>query len=90
MGKVILDAELKAKLNGLHQELEFCDEEGKTLGHFVPAKAYRELLYTWAKAQFTDEEIEQARREVRAEGGYTTAEVIAHIEKIVREAKGST
>ena len=32
MGKVILDAETRAKLNGLTQQLELYDEQGNLLG----------------------------------------------------------
>lgn len=80
MTKVLLDDVLRTKLNGLADELELCDQTGQTVGHFVPADLYRELLYAWAKAQFTDEEIALARQEP---GGFTTAEAIAYLEKLV-------
>jgi hypothetical protein len=82
MNKVILDEALRSKLNGLNTEMELCDETGKTVGHFLPPEVYRELIYAWAKTQDTDEEIAQAKREVREQGGLTTAEVLAHLESL--------
>ena len=89
MGKITLDPELKKKLNGLNEQVEVCDETGKTVGHFVPAGTYRELVYAWAKAQFSDAELEQARREVRSENAYTTKEAIAYVEQLIRDQKGT-
>ncbi len=87
MGKLTLDAELRAKLNGLNEPLEVCDESGRTLGHFLPANLYREWAYAWAKAQFADQaEREQARQEIRSEGGLTTAEAVACLEQVARAA----
>jgi len=86
--KIVLDPSLRAKLNGLDSEFEVCDETGRTLGHFLPEEVYRELLYTWAKAQVTDEEIAQARHELRTEGGLTTPEAIAYLENRARDMKG--
>ncbi len=82
MSKIILDADLKARLNGLDEELELCDTDGRTLGHFIPPEMYRELMYAWAKAQFAnEEELEKARQEP---GGLTTAEAIAYLEALAR------
>lgn len=88
MNKVILDPSLRAKLNGLNEHVEVCDEQGHTLGFFLPPDIYHKLLYAWAKTQFTDEEIAQARREMRTEGGLTTTQAVAYLEKVAREAKG--
>ena len=91
MSKITLDAELRAKLNGLADQLEVCDETGNTVGHFVPEELYRDLLQSWAKNEFTDAEIEQARQEVKAEGGLTTSEAIAYIqERIAAEPEGAS
>lgn len=37
MNLVTVDAELRAKLHGLGEPLDFCDEQGRLLGRFVPA-----------------------------------------------------
>jgi hypothetical protein len=65
MSKVTLDNSLKAKLNGLNEQLEFCDETGNSLGHFLPTDVYKELLLAWADAQISPEELDRRRREPR-------------------------
>jgi hypothetical protein len=72
MSRVILDAQLRSKLNGLIEQLEICDETGQTLGHFVPEPLYRELLMAWSKAHLPDAELERRRQEPR---GRTLAEI---------------
>ena len=52
MSKITLDATLRAKLNGLNESLEVCNEDGETVGHFLPASAYRKLLYQIAESQY--------------------------------------
>jgi len=63
MSKITLDEWLKAKLNGMNEHLEICDETGQTLGHFLPHDVYERLIYDWVNAQVSDEELEQARQE---------------------------
>jgi hypothetical protein len=85
MGKLILDAALRAKLASLQGATELCDDEGRTVGYFMDAEAYRKMLYTNAAEMFSDEELEEARREP---GGLTTEEVLAQL-KQVRAARGN-
>ena len=87
MNKVVLDPSSRAKLNGLNEHLEVCDENGHTLGFFLPPDLHHKLLYAWAKSQFTDEEIAQARREIMAEGGLTTSQAVAYLEKVALSVK---
>jgi hypothetical protein len=72
MSRVLLDSQLRTKLNGLTEQIEFCDESGKTVGHFVPDSMYRELLVAWSKAHMSDEEVTRRRAEPR---GHTLAEI---------------
>ncbi len=58
MTKLVLDPTLRAKLHDL-QAAELCDETGRTLGHFLSEEAYRRLVYNWANAQITDEELQR-------------------------------
>jgi hypothetical protein len=62
MSKITLDPELRAKLNGLNQPLELCDVDGHTLGHFLPADAYRKLLYAAVEAACPHNLAERERR----------------------------
>jgi hypothetical protein len=88
VNKVTIDPSLRAKLNGLNEHLEVCDENGRTLGFFLPPDLYHKLLYAWVKTQITDEEIAQARSEIKAEGGLTTSQAVAYLEKVACDAKG--
>ncbi len=76
MNTIVVDRLLRSKLNNLDSRLELRDESGKVLGYFVPASERERLLYAWAQAEFTDEEIERARREP---GGLAIAEVLADL-----------
>jgi hypothetical protein len=68
MSKITLDPVLRSRLNGLNEPLELCDENGQTLGHYLPADLYRRLLYQLAESQcpYTAEQLQAMRDE---EGG---------------------
>jgi hypothetical protein len=74
MGKVVLDATLNARLNGMREAIEFRDENGVLVGHFLPAELYRNLVYIAAAAAcpFSPEELERRRQET---GGRSLAEI---------------
>lgn len=74
MGKLILDAELRKKLNGLNEPMEICDEGGQTLGHFLPATAFDDLFYA-ALAVDSPHSKEELRRRHREIGGRSLAEI---------------
>jgi hypothetical protein len=59
MTKVTVDPTLRAKLNGLNTQIEICDESGRTLGLFVPAGLYQQLLSAWSQCPYTDEEMDR-------------------------------
>jgi hypothetical protein len=73
MSRIILNPQLRSQLNGLQDQVEFCDESGKTVGHFLPEPLYREFLVAWSKAHLSDEELERRRQEPR---GRTLAEIL--------------
>jgi hypothetical protein len=73
MGRVILDTELRARLNGLNEQLEICDANGKLLGHFLPEQDYRRLLYAAVEAACPHGPQERERR-MREAGGKSLAE----------------
>jgi hypothetical protein len=74
MSKVVLDAHLRSKLNGLSEPLEVCDEAGHTVGHFLPVHLYEELFYT-ALAAESPHSKEELRRRHRETGGPSLAEI---------------
>jgi hypothetical protein len=76
MTKVVLDAALRAKLNGLDKCLELCDEQGLTLGYFHPlARADG----TGARSVFSREELER-RRQQRT--GRPLAEILERLNQL--------
>jgi hypothetical protein len=89
MEKVVLDSSLRAALKGVNEQVALCDEGGQPLAYVLPADMYREMLAAWANSVFGDEaELEQARQEVRAKGGVSGAEILAHLQDIARARSG--
>jgi hypothetical protein len=74
MSKITLDPVLRSKLNGLNETLEVCDESGETVGHFLPAAAYRKLMYQIAEAQ-CPHSWEEVRQLSKQTGGRSLAEI---------------
>jgi hypothetical protein len=72
MSAIVLDDDLKAKLNGLKETVEVQDATGRSVGHFVPHEEYVRLVYAWAKAEASDEELDRVRKET---GGRTLSEI---------------
>ena len=78
MTRILMDAELRDKLQNLSQPLELCDESGRVLGRVIPAldlSQYEPLV-----PQVSEEELD--RRSQSDEKTYTTAEVLAFLEKL--------
>lgn len=63
MSKIVLDADLRAKLNGLNEQVELCDRDGATVGRFVPEAEYLRLFYASLKEQVSDEELAELRNQ---------------------------
>ena len=63
MSKLILDSDLRAKLNGLSERIEICDESDQPLGVFLPFKEYQKLLGRAYDIPLSPEEIERRRKE---------------------------
>ncbi len=77
MTRVTVDSAIADKLHGIAQVVELCDPTGRVLGRFVPAvdRSAWEPLSPGA----SEEELE--RRAKSSERRYTTAEVLARLEK---------
>ena len=85
MEKVTLEGELRSRLAALAGEAELCDEQGRTLGYFVPAGGppddlERRMMYAWARTLVSDEELERASNEPGP--SLSTAELLARLERL--------
>ena len=81
MSTVLIDSATAAKLSEPKTTVEVRTEDGKLVGDFTPRREATPEDYEWARSQFTLAEIEAARREP---GGYTTAEVLDHLQRLER------
>jgi hypothetical protein len=78
MTRITVDATLSGQLHALTQVVELCDPSGRVLGQFVPAFDPSEWEVVGPEA--SEEELD--RRERSNEKRYTTAEVLAYLEKL--------
>jgi hypothetical protein len=78
MPKIVVDAVLRRQLQAINQPVDLCDESGQVLGRFVPAVDSSQE--SRVGPQVSDEELR--RRTQAREGFYTTAEILAHLEKL--------
>ena len=89
MSAILLDDDLKAKLNGLNQHIELRDASGKTVGRCIPEDEYMRMLYNEAKLAFALEEAEEAAKGIVRKwdgtNGKTTAEAIAYVLKTAEQ-----
>ncbi len=77
MTQIFVDATLREKLQNLSQPLELLDENGELLGRFTPALKLPDELTR--EPQLTEEEWKRLEVEPPQ---YSTAEVLAHLEKL--------
>lgn len=76
MARIVVDPDLLNRLFNLAQPLEFCTESGSVLGTFTPLPEREAAIR--AEPFVSEEELTR-----RAQGeGYTTDEVIAHLESL--------
>ncbi len=73
MTRIILDSNLRHKLPDLSQPFAVCNEAGEVVGRYIPASAD-------SNPPISREEIN--RRKQTKGKAYTTAEVLAHVEKL--------
>ncbi|HYT90169.1 MAG TPA: hypothetical protein VEL76_15785 [Gemmataceae bacterium] len=78
MTQILLDAALANKLNELKSSAELCDPAGRVIGRFVPVVDLSE----WEPITDPISEEELQRRLRSNEKRYSTAEVLAHLEKL--------
>jgi hypothetical protein len=73
MAAIVVDQTLRKKLGDLREAVEFKDESGHLLGHFVPVS-----IAGGREPHISDEEIEQR---LRQGGGRPLSEILADLEK---------
>jgi len=73
MTRLMIDAATRGKLRGLTEPMEFTDESGRVLGHFVPAANADPR-----EPQISQEEID---RRLRAGGGRSLADILKELEQ---------
>jgi hypothetical protein len=88
MEKIVVDAELGAKLDGKTRQVVLADASGRMLGYFMPPDVLAELLAGGFEGEPTRAELDAARESYRKNGGYTTAEVLAHLADLDRWYEG--
>ncbi|HEV3025659.1 MAG TPA: hypothetical protein VGX76_24470 [Pirellulales bacterium] len=78
MSQIFLDATVCGKLNNLTGPVDICDPSGRVLGRFVPLLD----MSQWEPLSPDISEDELERRANSNESRYTTAQVLAHLEKL--------
>lgn len=79
MTRITVDPDLRTKLLDLNQPLELCDESsGRVLARLLPA--IDPSQYEGLEPRISEEELQ--RRKQHKGKTYTTAEVLAHLEKL--------
>jgi hypothetical protein len=78
MTQIILDASVSGQLHKLSQPVELCDPSGRVLGRFIPLIDMSE----WEPISPDISEEELDRRAKSNQKRYSTAEVLAHLEKL--------
>ncbi len=76
--KVTVDETLRTKLHNLSEPLELCDESGRVLGRVFPTLD----LSDYEAWEPPIDEQELKRREQSSQRRYSTAEVLARLEKL--------
>jgi hypothetical protein len=77
MSQLIVDAALSSKLGQQLQPVELCDPSGRVLGQFIPKVDLSE--YGPFEPQVSEKELDRREQETES---YTTAEVLAYLEKL--------
>jgi hypothetical protein len=86
MNKVVLDAELRAKLGGGAAKVTFTDETGKPVGHYLPDDLYRAICD--ALVPPSEEDRVAGVEEYRRGEVVTTAELLAGLRESLQRWSG--
>jgi len=80
MMRIPVDNAMLVKLHNLDSRLEFCDEQGETLGFFLPCgEREKEVrgIYKWAETMISDAEVEES---LQGQGDYPLSEILEELE----------
>jgi hypothetical protein len=77
MTRIIVDETLRSKLHNFAQPLELCNDSGQVLARLIPLLDPSRYNL---EPQISQEEIR--RRKQAKEKSFTTAEMLAHLEKL--------
>ena len=77
MTRVVLDPATLAKLSSVQDRAEVCDAQGLVRGYFTPVPELSD--YKGIQIPLSEAELERAEQETDS---YTTAEVLAYLEKL--------
>ena len=72
MTRVVVDDVLRARLAGLMDQVELCDESGRVLGHFIPKEGPPGPSADADGCPYTPEELRRFQQEA---GGRSLAEI---------------
>ncbi len=78
MTRIVVNESMRELLRNFSQPLELCDESGRVLARLIPASE----ISKYEKWEPTFSEDELRRQEQANEKRYTTAEVLAHLERL--------
>ena len=78
MSRVLVNDTLRSLLHNLSEPLEFYDDSGRVVGRFLPEFDLSEYE-AWEPPPLSEEEYQRRAQETES---YTTAEVIAYLEKL--------
>lgn len=87
MNKIVLDAELRAKLGGGAAKVTLTDESGNPVGHYLPDDLYRTICEALVPASESDRA--EAAEEYKRGEVVTTAELLAGVRESLRRWSGA-
>lgn len=81
MTAITIPASIQPLFGQVSEPVSVRDEQGNLLGFYTPMRQATKEDYEWARKQFTEAQIDAARREP---GGFTTQEVLEHLNRLSR------
>ena len=79
MNRVLVDDGLRSRLDEFRTQTEFCDQNGRVFGYYIPVGNQPQDLSDWISGLISDEELERRAREP---GGSTTEEVLRRLREL--------